>query len=51
MGSNKTLEVKLRYAKKIKQNRPMPFWVRYKTGNTIRYNPKRRNWRRKKLGF
>jgi len=29
-------------AKKIKQNRPMPNWIRYKTDNKIRYNAKRR---------
>lgn len=27
----------MRYAKKLKQNRPLPNWVRYKTDNTIRY--------------
>ncbi len=25
------------YAKKLRQNRPLPNWVRYRTGNTIRY--------------
>jgi large subunit ribosomal protein L39e len=29
----------------------MPNWIRYKTDNKIRYNAKRRNWRRTKLGF
>jgi len=30
MGSIKTLKIKLKYAKKIKQNRPIPYWVRFK---------------------
>ena len=29
----------------------MPNWIRYKTDNKIRYNAKRRHWRRTKLGF
>ena len=28
----------------MKQNRPLPQWIRLRTGNTIRYNAKRRNW-------
>merc|ERR1712142_1219782 len=32
--------------KKQKQNRPIPQWIRMRTGNTIRYNAKRRHWRR-----
>ncbi|CDW82224.1 UNKNOWN [Stylonychia lemnae] len=50
-GSIKTFRKKVRLAKKIKQNRPMPNWIRYKTDNKIRYNAKRRNWRRTKLKF
>ncbi|XP_065492960.1 large ribosomal subunit protein eL39-like [Caloenas nicobarica] len=38
-------------AKKQKQNRPIPQWIRMKTGNKIRYNSKRRHWRRTKLGL
>uniref|UniRef100_A0A8B9M346 Large ribosomal subunit protein eL39 n=1 Tax=Accipiter nisus TaxID=211598 RepID=A0A8B9M346_9AVES len=26
-------------------------WIRMKTGNKIRYNSKRRHWRRTKLGL
>ena len=37
--------------KKIKQNRQIPNWIRFRTGNTIRYNAKKRNWRRTKLGY
>uniref|UniRef100_A0ABD2XMK9 Large ribosomal subunit protein eL39 n=1 Tax=Trichogramma kaykai TaxID=54128 RepID=A0ABD2XMK9_9HYME len=48
-GAHKTLIIKRKLAKKIKQNRPIPQWTRMKTGNTIRYNAKRRHWRRTKL--
>ncbi|GJN09802.1 hypothetical protein PR202_ga27842 [Eleusine coracana subsp. coracana] len=30
---------------------PIPYWIRMRTDNTIRYNAKRRHWRRTKLGF
>lgn len=30
---------------------PIPQWIRMKTGNKIRYNSKRRHWRRTKLGL
>ncbi|KAK7098625.1 hypothetical protein V1264_002879 [Littorina saxatilis] len=49
MGAHKSFRTKMKLAKKIKQNRPIPQWVRMKTGNTIRYNAKRRHWRRTKL--
>jgi large subunit ribosomal protein L39e len=29
----------------------MPQWIRLRTGNTTRYNAKRRHWRRTKLGI
>ena len=48
-ASHKTFIIKRKLAKKQKQNRPVPQWVRMKTGNTIRYNAKRRHWRRTKL--
>lgn len=51
MGAIKTFRQKTRYAKKIKQNRPLPNWIRYRTDNKIRYNQARRNWRRTKLNF
>ncbi|KAL0479461.1 ribosomal protein L39 [Acrasis kona] len=38
MGANKTLSIKLRYAKKIRQNRPIPYWIRFRTDNKIRFN-------------
>merc|ERR1712131_7320 len=48
MAAHKELRKKLILAKKQKQNRPVPNWVRYRTGNTIKYNAKRRHWRRTK---
>ncbi|KAJ9512471.1 hypothetical protein QJQ45_018763 [Haematococcus lacustris] len=38
-------------AKKARQNRPIPHWIRFRTDNKIRYNSKRRHWRRTKLGL
>jgi len=49
MGANKTLLMKKRLAKKQRQNRPLPNWFRYKSDSNIRYNAKRRHWRRTKL--
>ena len=51
MGSNKSFNKKVKIVKKIKSNRPLPNWIRYRTDNTIRYNAKRRHWRRTKIGF
>ena len=51
MPSQKSFKIKMKLAKKQKQNRPIPHWFRMKTDNTIRYNAKRRNWRRTKLGL
>eukprot|EP00695_Tsukubamonas_globosa_P003172 TRINITY_DN4_c0_g1_i4.p3 TRINITY_DN4_c0_g1~~TRINITY_DN4_c0_g1_i4.p3 ORF type:complete len:52 (+),score=25.32 TRINITY_DN4_c0_g1_i4:77-232(+) len=51
MGAVKTLALKRKLAKKAKQNRPVPYWIRFRTDNTIRYNAKRRNWRRTKLNL
>ncbi|XP_019711312.1 large ribosomal subunit protein eL39-like [Elaeis guineensis] len=49
--SHKTFRIKKKLAKKMRQNRPIPHWIRRRTNNTIRYNAKRRHWRRTKLGF
>ncbi|EFO99736.1 CRE-RPL-39 protein [Caenorhabditis remanei] len=49
MSALKKSFIKRKLAKKQKQNRPMPQWVRMKTGNTMKYNAKRRHWRRTKL--
>ncbi|KAJ0725134.1 putative ribosomal protein L39e [Helianthus annuus] len=43
--------IKKKLAKKTRQNRPIPHWIRMRTDNTIRYNAKRRHWRRTSLGF
>ncbi|KAJ3424246.1 ribosomal protein l39 [Anaeramoeba flamelloides] len=51
MPAHKTLRKKLKLAKKIKQNRTVPYWYRLKNGTKIRYNKKRRNWRSTKLKF
>ena len=37
--ANKTMRTKKTLAKKLKQNRPIPQWIRMRTGNTIRYLP------------
>nr|XP_039326931.1 60S ribosomal protein L39-like [Saimiri boliviensis boliviensis] len=50
MSSHKTFRIKRFLAKKQKQNHPIPQWIRMKTGNKIRYNSKRRHWRRTRLG-
>ncbi|CAK82400.1 unnamed protein product (macronuclear) [Paramecium tetraurelia] len=50
-GAHKSLRMKKRLIKANKQNRPLPNWFRYRTDNTIRYNSKRRHWRRTKLNI
>ncbi|XP_065761148.1 large ribosomal subunit protein eL39-like [Muntiacus reevesi] len=37
--------------RKQKQNHPILQWIRMETGNKIRYDPKRRHWRRTRLGL
>ena len=49
--SHKTFRTKRTLAKKMAQNRPIPQWIRMRTGNKIRWNSKRRHWRRTKLGL
>ncbi|CCC68930.1 hypothetical protein NCAS_0I03040 [Naumovozyma castellii] len=51
MAAKKSFKTKQRLAKAQKQNRPLPQWIRLRTDNKIRYNAKRRNWRRTKLGI
>ncbi|ELV13469.1 60S ribosomal protein L39 [Tupaia chinensis] len=41
MSSHKTFRIKRFLAKKQKQNRPIPQWIRMKTGNKIRSRPTR----------
>ncbi|KAL8568237.1 60S ribosomal protein L39 [Nucella lapillus] len=49
MGAHKSFRVKMKLAKKIKENRPISQWVRMRTGNAIRYDAKGRHWSRTKL--
>ncbi|KAL8169901.1 UNVERIFIED_CONTAM: hypothetical protein K2H54_059753 [Gekko kuhli] len=48
MSSHRTFKIKRFLAKKQEQNGPIPQWICMKTGNKIRYNSKRRHWRRTK---
>jgi len=49
MAHFKPLGKKLRLAKAAKSNQPVPVWVSVKTLRKVRFNLKRRNWRRSKL--
>jgi large subunit ribosomal protein L39e len=51
MPSQKTFRTKRTLAKKQRQNRPLPQWIRMRTDNDIKWNAKRRHWRRTKLGL
>ncbi|CAI9151092.1 unnamed protein product [Rangifer tarandus platyrhynchus] len=51
MSFHKNLKIKQFLTKKQKQNRSIPQWIQMKTGNKIRYNSKKRHWRRPKLGL
>ncbi|KAK9383189.1 60S ribosomal protein eL39 [Kockiozyma suomiensis] len=51
MPSNKSFRTKVKLAKAHNQNGRVPQWFRLKTNNTIRYNTKRRQWRRTKLNI
>ncbi|QRD00750.1 hypothetical protein JI435_092860, partial [Parastagonospora nodorum SN15] len=49
--SQKSFRTKQKLARAQKQNRPIPQWIRLRTNNTIRYNAKRRHWRKTRLGI
>jgi large subunit ribosomal protein L39e len=49
--SQKSFRTKRTLAKCQRQNRPLPHWIRMRTDNTIKWNAKRRHWRRTKLGL
>lgn len=49
LGRNKTLSKKLKLAKFLKQNTPVPIWVVAKTARKFRRHPKLRHWRRSSL--
>ncbi|MCX8202591.1 MAG: 60S ribosomal protein L39 [Candidatus Micrarchaeota archaeon] len=49
MGSKKSAVKKRRLASAAKSAKPVPIFVRLKTGRRVSTNPKRRHWRSKKL--
>ena len=49
MARNKPAAFKRRLASARKETRRVPVWVMAKTGGKVRYNAKRRNWRRRSL--
>ncbi|MEB3861712.1 MAG: 50S ribosomal protein L39e [Desulfurococcales archaeon] len=49
MARAKALGRKLRLARALKSNSPVPAWVIVKTMRRYTFNPKRRHWRRSKL--
>lgn len=49
MARNKHLARKLRLARALKSNRPVPAWVVVRTLRRFTINPKRRHWRVSKL--
>ncbi|XP_068922698.1 large ribosomal subunit protein eL39-like [Petaurus breviceps papuanus] len=51
MSCHKTFRIKRFLDKKQKHNCAIPQWIQMKTGNKIRYDSKRRHWRRTKLGL
>ncbi|XP_022007047.1 60S ribosomal protein L39-1-like [Helianthus annuus] len=51
MPSHKSFKIKKKLGKKKRQNKPIPKWIVFRTGNTIKYNAKRRHWRHTKLKF
>jgi large subunit ribosomal protein L39e len=51
MAKVKDTSKKNRLAKAGKQARSVPTWVIVRTNRKVRSNPKRRNWRQRKLGL
>ncbi|KAJ2062569.1 60S ribosomal protein L39 [Coemansia sp. S146] len=51
LPSNKSFRIKRILGKKQKQDRSIPSWFRFKSDTKIRYNAKRRHWRRTKLNL
>ncbi|MHA1303539.1 MAG: 50S ribosomal protein L39e [Candidatus Heimdallarchaeaceae archaeon] len=49
MARHKVISRKLRYAKKMKSNTPVPSWIVIRTNRRVRTHPKRRNWRQVKI--
>ncbi|KAG2609878.1 hypothetical protein PVAP13_4KG073333 [Panicum virgatum] len=46
MPSHKTFRIKKKLAKKQRQNRPIPYWIRMRTDNTISSDSERGKRRR-----
>lgn len=42
---------KARHTKATRQAKGVPTWVIVKTNRHVRTNPKKRNWRQRKLGY
>ncbi|XP_015395837.1 60S ribosomal protein L39-like [Panthera pardus] len=51
MSSYMTFRIKGFLAEKQKQTHPIPKWVSMKISDKIRYNSKKRHWRRTKLNL
>ena len=51
MAKVKDASKKNRLAKATRQTRSVPTWVIVRTNRHVRSNPKRRNWRQRKLGL
>ena len=49
LPSHKSLRTKKTLGVAARKNRLLPNWIRQRTGNTVRYNAKRRQWRRNKV--
>lgn len=51
MARVKDKSMKNRLTKATKRAKSVPTWVIVKTNRRVRSNPKKRAWRRRKLGF
>ena len=51
MARVKDTSKKNRLTKATRQAKSVPTWVIVKTNRKVRTNPKRRNWRQRKLGL
>jgi len=49
MARNKPVARKLRLARALKSNRPVPLFVRLRTNRRLLVSKKRRHWRRTRL--
>ncbi len=49
MSRKKPFAKKMRMAKRMNQNRPVPTWVMMKTNRQVRSSPKQRRWRMTKM--